>query len=185
VQRLSEVASYFTADYGCFAYFEHGSPQSAKKALDHLESYIEAEGPFDGVMAFSQGANLATMLMARQAQQDENLDVATRRDQQPIFKCAIFFSGAVVDDPQALERNEARFLDPIKDGQLIHVPTAHIWGSNDHVFIPQGVGHSFGQLFEAGLQSEFIHEEGHEVPKAKAAVIEAVNAIRRAIGLAI
>lgn len=130
-------------------------------------------------MAFSQGACLATMLMARQAQQ--NLVIG--HPSVPIFKCAIFFSGAIVEDPSFLVRNEIRYLDPVKDGQLIHLPTANIWGSND-TLLSKGVGHPFGELFSADQRREFIHEEGHEVPKAKAAVIEAVNLIRSVIGMA-
>lgn len=33
--------------------------------MDDLEEYVKSEGPFDGVLAFSQGAALAAMLIAR------------------------------------------------------------------------------------------------------------------------
>jgi len=174
-----EVGSYFSTDYGCFTYYDRRSAQSAQKALDELEEYVEVEGPFDGIMAFSQGACLAAMLMARRAQWNPTLPYP----KNSIFKCAILFSGFFVEDPTALARKELQYLNSVKDSQLIQVPTAIIWGSNDMV-ISKEIGHEFSKLFSAKHRIEFIHEEGHGVPKAKTAVVHAVNAIRRVVGMA-
>jgi hypothetical protein len=35
------------------------SPQDIQSSLDHLTSFIETEGPFDGIIGFSQGGSLA------------------------------------------------------------------------------------------------------------------------------
>ena len=65
--RLSNITiesqAYFPADGEYFAYFDDTSAASCSKALEYLETYIIAEGPFDGVLAFSQGASLASTLM--------------------------------------------------------------------------------------------------------------------------
>ncbi|KAI8316688.1 D-xylose 1-dehydrogenase [Colletotrichum sp. SAR11_59] len=48
-----------------FAYYDTDKYASIIQAVDDLEEYVTSEGPFDGVLAFSQGAALAAMLIAR------------------------------------------------------------------------------------------------------------------------
>ena len=143
------------------------------KALNDLEAFIAAEGPFDGVLAFSQGATLATTYIVRQA----------RRDPATVpFKCAIFFSGGIPCDPSLLERGEVRELDFATDGEVIRIPTANIWGRQDEMLW----GPALNQLCAASMRTSFVHDGGHEIPgsKMKDAVTESVNAIRRAVFMA-
>ncbi|KAF5526102.1 Hydrolase FUB4 [Colletotrichum aenigma] len=48
-----------------FAYYDTDKYDTIIQAVDDLEEYVKSEGPFDGVLAFSQGAALAAMLIAR------------------------------------------------------------------------------------------------------------------------
>ena len=50
--------------------------------IDRLEEFIDSEGPFDGILGFSQGAALAASYLLRDASRQH-----TRND----FKCAVFF----------------------------------------------------------------------------------------------
>ena len=105
-----------------WAYFDPSSTASYIKALDYLDTYVAAEGPFDGVLGFSQGASLAAMHLVRKAIQAPT--------EAPPFKCAILISCAAVYDPVAyFERGEVRVLDFERDGRPIKIPTVHIWAS--------------------------------------------------------
>ena len=156
------------------------SPQNTIDVLDDLEAYIAEEGPFDGVMGFSEGAALAAMLMIRKSRQDH-----VAQHVKPLFKCAVFFGGGVPADPTALEHGEFRLLDSESIGEPISVPTAHIWGKNDREY--PTFGPVLSQLCKADSRSVFIHEGGHEVPgsRDRASVISAAQIIRRVIAEAL
>lgn len=147
--------------------------------MDDLEDYIATEGPFDAVMAFSQGAGLAATLMIRKLLQEP-----AQQRINPLFKCAIFFSGGIPGDPAALGKNELRPLSYDTDGEVIGVPTAHIWGSNDQQY--PTFGPVLSQLCKREMRTVFIHQGGHEIPgsSSKDAVTATVHAIRRTIAKA-
>ncbi|KAI9842655.1 MAG: hypothetical protein M1837_007022 [Sclerophora amabilis] len=175
-----EIEDLFPGDEEFFTYFDATSSLSCRTALDDLEAYITAEGPFDAVMAFSQGASLAATLMVRQLQREP-----ANRPVQPFFKCAVFFSGGIPADPATLPGEELRPLDYATDGEVIHVPTAHIYGSNDQQY--PTFGPVLSKLCDAKMRTVFVHEGGHEVPgtRLKDAVSGAVNAIRKAVDMAL
>lgn len=145
------------------------------EALDELERYVMTEGPFDGVMAFSAGAGFAASLMIRRFRQDP-----VREHINPLFKCAVFFSGGVPgelsDDGKAI-----RLLNFETDGELIEVPTAHIWGANDQLY--PTFGPVLSKLCKIETRAVFIHDGGHELPgsKDRESVSSAVKVIRRTI----
>ena len=167
----SEIRSFFPANDEYFAYFDSGLAESCRKAVDDLDKYITLEGPFDGILAFSQGASLAATLMIQRATQKQAL--------VPPFNCAIFFSAAVPLDYAALLHSQIKEVSSF--GEVITTPTAHIWGQNDEKYC--GMSDRLSKLCRQELKTEFIHSGGHEVPSSgtKDAVISAVNAIRRTI----
>ncbi|KAI4123544.1 MAG: hypothetical protein LQ338_005217 [Usnochroma carphineum] len=173
----TEIQSFFSADEAFFSYFDESSVQSCRKALADLETYMQTDGPFDAVLAFSQGAALASTLMVKKWREDP---AAQRLD--PVFPCAVFLSGGVPCDPDALlARGQIRTLDFPLDGVVIPVPTACIWGKDDLPFPPR-----LGALCDATKRTIVVHEGGHEVPgsKDKDAVTATVHAIRRTVAKA-
>lgn len=147
------------------------------QALAQLAHYISEEGPFDGVLGFSQGAILAATYL-----------IQFRLDYPSIplpFKCAIFFSGGIPVDPQALDQGELSHIDPKVAGPLLRLPTANIWGRNDMVW-PES-SEVLCALCEDLNKNVYIHDEGHDIPgaRAKEAVQGSVRAIRRAIDQAL
>lgn len=161
----------------CFRYVDENSPASSIKAMTDLKSYIAEAGPFDGVMAFSEGASLAASLIIQKLQED-------RRQQQlyPLFKCAIFFSGGVPLDPSAgaglLER---RLMNFEHDGEVIEIPTAHIWGENDQLY--PTFGPVLCELCKRDQRAVFVHKYGHEIPGPRSpdAIAKAAEVINRTI----
>ena len=154
-----------------FTYYDETSVASCLEALDDLEAYIFSAGPFDGVMAFSAGGILASTLIVRNAQQHT----------LPKFGCAIFFCGGGPCDPSALARGEVIPLSYALNGEVISIPTAHIWGANDprnHTYGP-----TLSELCRTQLKSVFVHEGGHEVPGARdrVALSKAVACVRNTV----
>jgi pimeloyl-ACP methyl ester carboxylesterase len=153
------------------------SLESTAKAIAQLETYLEVEGPFDGVIGYSQGATLAATYLIRFAQ----LNPAA----SPPFKCAIFFSGGHPVDPRLLDRGVLQLLKPEQPSPLLSLPTASIWGRNDPLW--PGSSETLWRLCDPAARVSFVHDEGHDIPggRAKDAVMGSVGAIRRTIDRAL
>ncbi|KAF2006531.1 DUF341 domain protein [Amniculicola lignicola CBS 123094] len=171
------IKGFFPATEDYFQYFEEHDAASCLKALNDLDAYIEVEGPFDGVVAFSQGASAATSLMLHRLQQDR-----LRELMDPVFKCGIFLGAAVPCDPAALANGMVRGMTYEMDGKVIGVPTTHIWGEKDTSPYPPRLS----SLCAHETRNVYIHRGGHEVPGSHMdeALTESVRVIKRAISMA-
>ena len=175
-----------------YEYLDPLSASSCTAALKDLEEKIETEGPFDAVMAYSEGAALAASLIISRITRARWLKSTQPAIFSP-FKCAIFFSGKIPGDADAAERGEIRFRHQDTDGELIPIPTAHIWGGNDFVWPHDGP--VLCGLCKRETRTVFIHNGGHEIPGSrdheipgstdKVAVSKAIEAIRKTIELAL
>lgn len=170
--ELLEIETYYSDTDTYFSYCDLQSTASMRTALAQLDAFIDIEGPYDGVLAYSHGAAFAATYIIQQSQ--------LHPTSPPAFKCAIFLSGGIPVDPSALEKDELRLLSP-KDGKLLKLPTAHIWGANDELY--PGTSGVLSELCDEGMRCIFIHKEGHDVPNARAkdAVQGAIRAIRRTV----
>lgn len=168
-----DIEGYYPPEDRYYQYYDAHSAASLSLALSQLESYIQEEGPFDGVLGFSQGAALAATYLARLSRDRPSKPVPSR--------CAIFFCGGIPFDPQALDQGEIRLLDPKVTEPLLGLPTANIWGRNDSVW--PGSSEVLYALCKDTYKNVYIHEEGHSIPgpRAKEAVQGCVRAIRRVI----
>jgi len=110
------VGNLSSSNDGYFQYFDDTSLSSYQQLIEDVESYVASEGPFDAVMAFSQGTIVAWGLMTHRFQ---------------LFACAIFFPGGVPGDPSALLQGKMQLLDRDTCRKAIHIPTAHVWGEHD------------------------------------------------------
>ncbi|KAF3057127.1 putative Uncharacterized hydrolase C22A12.06c [Daldinia childiae] len=109
-----------------FSYIDLDNKETFISILTDLDNYVSEEGPFDAVLAFSQGAMVAATYIVWKARQTPK--------QQPIaslFKCAIFFSAWNAYDPDLFSQGILRPLTSLTDNGAIHIPTAHIWGLGD------------------------------------------------------
>ncbi|MCJ1263261.1 hypothetical protein MMC22_003131 [Lobaria immixta] len=176
VPIASEIKAFYPDADTYFSYFDLQSTASMRTALAQLTTYIALEGPYDGVLAYSHGAVFAATYMIQQAQ--------LHPMSPPPFKCAIFLSGGIPADHLGLERDELRLLDP-KDGKPLKLPTAHIWGANDELY--PGTSAILSDLCDEKMRWVFVHEEGHDVPSARAkdAILGAARVIRRMVDMAL
>lgn len=169
-----------------FGYFDNTSSEGFRKAIDAFDAYILDEGPFDGVIAFSQGALLTSTLLARKEKDQKDsskakLDGMMKRP----FKCAVFFSGGVPVAYDALLGGEIRAMELGAECEIISIPTAHVWGSQDTLW--PGRALALSEMCSSNMRTVYIHDGGHEVPgsKSKAAVTGTVHAIRKTIDQAL
>lgn len=158
------IEEAFGKQESCYSYFDASVP-SILKAVDDLVDFLDDEGPFDGIIGFSQGGALATTLIAAEERglikkEPPTTVGGSTRPQRP--KCAILMSCGLPWDYAALQSGQSRRLTPDQDGCCIRMPTAHFWGSNDTGGYPGN--HDVALLCDETARVEVVHTAGHGVP---------------------
>ena len=155
----------------CYAYFDPQSAATYRTALQDLKDFIASESPFDGIMGYSQGAGLAASLLLQES----------AAQPQRMFKYAIFLSGMLPCDPLALERGEVCWLDPMVVGEVISIPTVHIWGQNDEEY--PVVSSLLFRLCDSKNRKAVLHDLAHHIPMKDEEVLqEMVQAVHETTG---
>jgi len=93
----------------------YGGNQSAQEAIDYLYGIMEKDGPFDGIIGYSEGATIAATLILHEQRRFETQGIP------PIFKCALFFAGWPPMNPDL----DAIVLADESD-LTINIPTCHV-----------------------------------------------------------
>lgn len=128
----------------------------AEDAIDYANKRIQALGPFDVVVAFSQGAVLLTILTMRYRKHHQSVP----------WKLNIIVGGA------RITAINVRSLFESDDGQriLVPMPSVHIIGKLDPLY---SEGHKLVHAYEAqhrdGSSKRLVveHEGGHRFPSAR------------------
>lgn len=89
--------------------------QGAQEALDYLYRIMEEDGPFDGIIGYSEGATVAATLLLHEQRRFETEGIP------PMFKCGLFFAGWPPLNPEL----DAIVLADESD-LTITIPTVHI-----------------------------------------------------------
>ena len=148
-----------------FAWFE--SFHNARAAVEDLKAYIAREGPFDGVLGFSQGAQLAATLMFEEATSSTPHSLSG-------FRFAIFICGI---EPWSL--SESRPLDPAKDGEYIFIPAANMYSQNDQEHFDGAV--ALSALCSSRTKVCVDHGGAHEIPRGAETTKKMAQAISTVI----
>lgn len=176
------VGEFYPGPY--IGWFPSYEPSSVKQIQENLRQIIEEDGPYDGVIGFSEGAALAAGLLLS--------DEYFHRD--PTFKVAIFFNSVMVFSPSEMvgvnisptmrnqfdkfssylhgSDSEPSSPDGIPDvygfttgwDTRISVPTLHVIGSAD-VFCD--TSRELAKLC-SNKSTIMIHDGGHELPRGEA-----------------
>lgn len=201
------MESFFPGPYFC--YYALPTDDLVRQAQVYIEEIIEEEGPFDGVIGFSQGAALAASIMLEHAKKNPFND---------IFKLAIFAGASLpfetsstsalihrpimqredsgssessLDDevdPYTSWRIPKDFWDPI--GPILgryhpeRTPTARIRQPTLHLIGDQDEYANQGQLLTKmcmGQATVIRHAEGHRIPRDKGFNGKAVRAMEHLI----
>ncbi|KAI0015979.1 serine hydrolase FSH [Xylariomycetidae sp. FL0641] len=137
---------------------------STNRAIQYLFDIMEKEGPFEGIIGYSEGATVAsTLLLAEQRRLEET-------GRQPMIKCAIFFAGWPPLDP----RTYAMVLADESD-VMIDIHTCHIIGSLDPYVAGSMALYNSCDPDNAHI---FDHGKGHTLPRDKAVIKELGDVIR-------
>lgn len=156
----NEVVAWIENDQVNHTYF---LPEST---TTFLHNYIIENGPFDGVVGFSQGAGLAGYLMT-----DFNGLLNLTTEEQPTLKFFMSFSGF-------------RFVPEIYQRQyndnVITIPSLHVRGELDTVTEPQKIQALFNSCSE-NSRTLLIHGGGHFVPNSRGFVKKVVDWLKSVI----
>ncbi|CAM8877327.1 unnamed protein product [Rhodiola kirilowii] len=149
----SDIEGIFPPPY--FEWFQHEKEFSVYFNLDECISrlcdYITTNGPFHGLLGFSQGTSLAGLLLGYQAQGKILKD-------HPPFKLFVAVSGSKFRDPGICD---VAYKDPI------NVKSVHFTGEKDWLKLPSE------DLASAFVNPHIIrHPQGHTVPRLDEAAVE-------------
>ncbi|XXG41173.1 hypothetical protein AAC387_Pa01g1696 [Persea americana] len=121
------------------------------KCISYLCDYITSNGPFDGLLGFSQGATLSALLLGYQAQ-------GKVLKEHPPIKLLVSISGSKFRDPCICE---VAYKDPIK------VKSVHFIGAKDWLRVPS---EELATAFDNPLIVR--HPQGHTVPRLDEAAVQ-------------
>ncbi|KAJ5123038.1 Serine hydrolase FSH [Penicillium atrosanguineum] len=140
-----------------------------KEAFEHVLNIIATEGPFDAVMGFSQGAALASALIAHQAK--------AHPEQPSLFRAAVFICGGAPWEGAGLN-----YIASQPDTYAINIPTANIVGKIDPLY-PESM--KLYQLCEPSKAAFYDHGSKHMVPFDMKNTEEMVRVIEETVAKAI
>ena len=143
---------------------DHGAIVEAIETLSHL---LETEGPFDGVLGFSEGSCLAATLLA---------DHVTKRraaGKKSTLKLGIFWGGV-----PPFTADGKRWYLPQTDGQIFDLRTIHVIGAMDP-FLAAGM--LLYNLCDPNSATLFDHGKGHQIVWDLKVVKSLVEVVREQI----
>uniref|UniRef100_A0A7E4V9M8 FSH1 domain-containing protein n=1 Tax=Panagrellus redivivus TaxID=6233 RepID=A0A7E4V9M8_PANRE len=148
----TERSWYNNIDNGTgFAYDSAEEPTGFEASVKAVDDIIAAQGPFDVLISFSQGACFAQLYLAQKAEQG------------PLpFKAAIFCAGFIAQAPSLL---------PLASKEL-SIPSLFIHSENDQI-IPAAATIAQSKKFSGSATC--LHTGGHGFPSAsilKPALVE-------------
>mmetsp|Transcript_104377 Transcript_104377/g.280399 ORF Transcript_104377/g.280399 Transcript_104377/m.280399 type:complete len:530 (-) Transcript_104377:90-1679(-) len=132
-------------------------------AVQHLKKYIMDEGPFDVLVAFSQGCIMAHLLIGHLRQEapggrelyPERWKHTRHTAEQMPWRCSVFFSGMHLRD---------RAFLPLFETRSPH-PTVHVFGKRDEYYDYGRDG--FGNKPQEEYYVDPVvltHDQSHELP---------------------
>ena len=138
--------------------------RAVRNALDEIEATIQAHGPFDAVIGYSEGAMLASLMLVEDRRRQDEEGIPAR------FKMGVFICGW---PPISAVNDELLLADQY--GEIIDVPTCHVIGASDP-FVSGSV--ALYNLCNNERLSLFDHGRGHIVPRDQVAVKELATVVR-------
>ncbi|KAJ7615390.1 serine hydrolase FSH, partial [Roridomyces roridus] len=127
--------------------------EAVHKSFEYMRRVLEEQGPFDGILGFSQGASFAAMIVAHMENQDMP-GCLLRGVNHPQFQFAILLSGFFAPcDVVALPRVPIR------------TPSLHIFGIHDIMVSPENMAR-LTTYFDAPRVE--VHAGGHFIPRTQA-----------------
>ncbi|WOL06795.1 hypothetical protein Cni_G15529 [Canna indica] len=152
----SEIEGIFPPPY--FEWFQFNKEfteyQNLEQCISYLCDYITKNGPFHGLLGFSQGAVLAALLTSYQAQ-------GKILKEHPPIKFVVLISGSKFRNPS---------ISDIAYKDLIKVKSVHFIGEKDWLKLPS-------EELAAAFDNPLIlrHPQGHTVPRLDEAAVKQLS----------
>ena len=170
IERIRDFPQFGTPEMTMRELMTYGvakTDDSARKTLSYLYDIMETEGPFDGIVGYSEGATIAGTLLLHEQMRERD------EGRIPMFKCALFFGGW----PPMTPTLDGLVLADESD-LMLEVPTCHIIGSLD----PYLHGNlALYNVCDPDTAFIFDHAKGHTLPRDKHMVKELGDTVRRMI----
>ncbi|KAK7912255.1 hypothetical protein PG985_014736 [Apiospora marii] len=143
------------------------SVRSTDRAIQFLFDIMEREGPFEGIIGYSEGATVAGTLLLHEQRRRE------KAGRTPQIRCAVFFAGWPPLDPVTY-----KMVLSDESDLMIDIHTCHIIGSLDPY-----VSGSMALYNTCDPDTAYIfdHGKGHTLPREKGVVKELGDVIRNMI----
>ena len=155
-----EVYGWFFRKPGSFNSFEID-----QKVFNYLHKYVLANGPFDGIIGFSQGAGLGGYLIT-----DFNKILNLTDEQQPALRFFISFSGFKLEDKIYQKEYD----------KTIQIPSLHVRGELDAV-VAESRMMALYDSWPDNKRTLLVHPGAHFVPNSKPFVSQVCNWIQATI----
>ncbi|RHZ66732.1 alpha/beta hydrolase [Aspergillus thermomutatus] len=181
---VTSAATKLRAEYGEWTWWNQpdsfdGLYTDLELGLDVLASVLEAEGPVDGMIGFSQGGAAAVMMASLlegrqealdQAQTEGGMDLETVREKirgHPPLKFVVSVAGYRAEHPAY-----RAFYEP-----AIKTPSLHVLGSLDSV-VEEETAMKLVQSCSGVTEQMIIwHSGGHVIPSGKRELVSIVRFI--------
>ncbi|KAK9792722.1 hypothetical protein WJX73_006304 [Symbiochloris irregularis] len=161
--RFQWYSASQNAETGIWTFDERQAWQS----IDQVRRYAKEHGPYDGVLAMSQGAVLISFLLL--------YDMNAAKDQSfkptVLGRFCIVMAGAYPTTPQVVGVSS--------ESRRLPVPSVHLIGDKDPV---KKESHRLMEMYENPLH--IPHSQGHVVPTLNAAQLEQLRGFLKAQGAA-
>lgn len=160
---MVDVRELYSPPYRCF-YELSASASQLIRAHEYLDEIVEEDGPFEGILGFSQGAEVAASFLLYQAP-------------NVTFKFAVFIGGTPPYDVSALVAGKD--LTPVKmhgdtHSARIEIPTAHIIGRSDAY---REFSKVIATLCNPRETKVYDHKGAHIVPRGQEAMEDLTAAL--------
>lgn len=144
------LGAFATGPFWC--YYDNFAPSSVKRAHQLINEIIEDEGPFDGILGFSQGGSLAVAYLLQ-----HEID---HPDEPCPFKFAMIFSSIISFTPD--ESYCMQLVNELTEGEIEKLSA---FPDVDFTSLPEGARTLFGTMaraLNAGIEGGFLHEHPDE-----------------------
>ncbi|KAL6715371.1 hypothetical protein ACLMJK_007637 [Lecanora helva] len=204
MNTYKEISDFFPGPYLC--YHEVNTMEAVGDVFGWVGGVVEDEGPFDGVMGFSQGA----VILYHQIHHPFS---------PPLFRFAIFICGGapfsctpshgadvtelyikdgvmhgdimheshadeVEERPSSADTPEEAFGSTVRrfnakvDKERLEIPTAHIYGAND---VDVRKSEKLVELCEEKVRYTYVHQGGHNIPRGEETSRGIADVVRKVV----
>ncbi|KAH3673100.1 hypothetical protein WICMUC_003933 [Wickerhamomyces mucosus] len=143
-----------------FYHSDNSNELNIDLALETVFNYISLNGPYDGIIGFSQGAAISCIIANT---------INSKLSKHGNFKFALHVSGySFTDkDSQNLEINiNENFKDLFQIDKDYQTKTLFIYGENDNS-VPMNRSKYLANLYPNSIKLEYKHDGGHFIPNKK------------------